>query len=78
MIDIERLVSEAKAGLKGTGDDKSWCRTDEMLALLEAGATKKIINQELGRENYLHEVSYEGITFVNSTEEAVPELEKYK
>lgn len=77
MVNIEELVSKARASLEKTGDNKSWCRTDEIIALLEAGATPRHINEKLGERSYSHEVSYEGMTFVNITKASVQELEEY-
>jgi len=77
MVDIEKLVSEARAYLKKSKDNKSWCRVDEIIALIEAGATIRSINKRLSEISYLHEVSYEGIIFTNATSEPAPELEKY-
>ena len=79
MINIEELVSEARAHLQKSENDKKWCRNKELIALLEAGATPIEINQEqIGEEGYSHMVSYEGITFFNDTMETVQELKKYK
>ena len=79
MVDIEKLVSEARARLERTKDNKAWCRTNDIRALLEAGATIRSINHEQtrGKGYYLHEVSYKGITFINATNEPARELEKY-
>ncbi len=77
MVDIEKLVSEARAKLKRTKDNKSWCRVDEIIALIEAGAKIRSINKRLSEISYLHEVSYEGIIFTNATSEPDHELEKY-
>ena len=77
MVDIEKLVSDARAKLKRTKDNKSWCRTDEIIALIEAGATIRSINEKLSEISYLNEVSYEGIIFTNATSEPARELEKY-
>ena len=77
VVDIEELVSEARASLEKTGDNKKWCRTDQIKALLEAGATIRSINERLSEISYLHEVSYEGIIFTNATSAPARELEKY-
>lgn len=77
MVDIEKLVSEARAYLQKSKDNKKWCRTDEIIALLEAGAIPININERLSEISYLHEVSYEGIIFTNATSEPARELEKY-
>lgn len=77
MVDIEKLVSEARAKLERTKDNKSWCRTDEIMALIEAGATIRSINEKLSEISYLNEVSYEGIIFTNATSEPARELERY-
>jgi hypothetical protein len=78
MVDIEKLVSKAriKIYLVKRKDDKFWCRTSEIRALLEAGATPRHINDRL-EKIYLHQVSYEGIIFTNVTRESIQELEKY-
>jgi len=77
MVDIEKLVSEARAYLAKVDDNKKWCRTDEIIALIEAGATIRSINKRLSEISYLHEISYEGIIFTNATSEPARELEKY-
>lgn len=77
MVDIEKLVSEARARLERTKDNKAWCRTSDIRALLEAEATLRGINQEQAGGNYLHEVSYKGIIFVNITNAPVQALERY-
>jgi len=77
MVDIEELVSEARAYLQKSKDNKFWCRTDQIRALLEAGATIRNINERRGEQSYLHEVSYEGIIFTNATSAPARELEKY-
>jgi len=79
MVDIEKLVSEAREYVKEMGDDKAWCETNEMVALLKVGAIPIEINQEqAGGETYSHTVSYEGIAFTNTTTEPVQELKKYQ
>jgi len=83
VIDLEKLVSEAREFLKKRkaekiGSDRVLCTTDEMIASLEDGATPININQELiEKEAYLYVISYKDITFVNVTSEPVRELEKY-
>ena len=77
MVDIEELVSKAKAHLEKRNYNKFRCKTSEIRALLEAGATTRNINQEQIDGSYWHEVSYEGITFTNTTREPAPSLEKY-
>jgi hypothetical protein len=76
-IDLEKLVSEARADLQKSKDNKKWCRTDQIIALLEAGAIPININERLSEISYLHEVSYEGIIFTNATSAPAQELEKY-
>ncbi len=77
MVDIEKLVSEARTYLVKVNDNKKWCRTDEIRALIEAGATIRSINENLGKGIYLNEVSYKGIVFTNATSAPAQELEKY-
>ena len=77
MTDIEELVSNARAYLGNRKDGKKWCSIIDMIALLEAGAIPININEGQTGEGYSHEVSYEGITFINATEASVKELEKY-
>lgn len=77
MVNIEKLVSEARADLEKKGGNKFWCRTSEIRALLKAGATPININREQIRGTYLHEVSYECITFVNVTETLSRKLKSY-
>ena len=78
MVNIEELVSEAKKYLERKNGNTFWCSTSEVIALLEAGATQRSINQRLNEgRTYLQEVSYKGITFISATEELVQELEKY-
>ncbi len=76
-VNIEKLVSEARAKLEKSGDASCWCMTDEISALLKAGATPININEEKIRGTYLHKVSYEGIPFVNITRAPVRKLKKY-
>jgi hypothetical protein len=78
MVDIEELVSKARAYLGNRKDDKKWCSISDMIALLEAGATPININEGQIGEGYFHEISYEGIIFINATETPVQELERYK
>ena len=78
MVDIEKLVSEARASLEKTGDNRYWCRTDEIRALLKkAKATPININKELIGRTYVHRVSYEGMTFINITDAPVRKLKRY-
>ena len=78
MVDIEKLVSEARASLEKTGDNRYWCRTDEIRALLKkAKATPININKKLIGETYVHRVSYEGMTFINITDAPVRKFKKY-
>ena len=76
-MNIEELVSEASSSLKETHDDKAWCRTDEIIALLKAGAVPIEINQKQIGRSYSHMVSYKDIIFVNVTEAPSQELEEY-
>ena len=76
-VNIEKLVSEARAKLGKNKDASIWCMTNEIRAFLKAGATPISINEELIRGTYLHKVSYEGITFTNVTESPVRKLKKY-
>ncbi|GAI23384.1 unnamed protein product [marine sediment metagenome] len=52
-VNIEKLVSEARASLEKTGDNRYWCRTDEIRALLKARATPININKELIGKTYV-------------------------
>lgn len=76
MVNIEELVSRAREYIEKS-DDKFWCMTNEIIALLEAGAIPRGINQRTIEGNYSHEVSYEDIIFITVTEEPAPGLERY-
>jgi len=76
-VNIEKLVSEARASLEETGDNRYWCRTDEIRALLKDGAIPININKELIGTTYVHRVSYEDITFINITDAPVRKLKRY-
>lgn len=76
-VNIEKLVSEARASLEKTGDNRYWCRTDEIRALLKARATPININKELIGKTYVQRVSYEGIIFINITDAPVRKFKKY-
>ncbi len=79
VVNVEKLVSGARVYLAKVDDNKKWCKTDEIIALIEAGATIRSINHEQtgGEGYYLHEVSYEGIIFTNATNEPARELKRY-
>ena len=77
MVDIEKLVSEAKIDLEKRNDDSCRCRIDEIIALLKAGATPISINERRIMRIYLNKVSYEGITFTNITDAPVRKLKRY-
>ena len=76
-VNIEELVSKAREYIGKKRDNKKWCRTNDIIALLEEGATPMSINDGQMGEGYSHEVFYKGIIFINATEASVPELEKY-
>ncbi len=77
MIDIEKLVSEARADLEKRNDDSYRCMTSEIIALLKVGATPISINERRIMRIYLNKVSYEGITFTNITDAPVRKLKRY-
>ncbi len=78
MIDIEKLVSEARADLeKRESHRESWCETREIKALLKAGAIPIDINKGQIMGTYLHVVFYKGLTFANATKAPVRKLKKY-
>jgi len=77
MVDIEKLVSEARAKLGKNKDASIWCMTDEIRAFLKAGATPISINERRIMGIYLNKVSYEGITFINITDAPVRKLKRY-
>ena len=76
-VNIEELVSKAREYIGKKSDNKKWCSTNDIIALLEEGATPMNINNGQMGEGYSHEVFYEGITFINATEAPVQELKKY-
>jgi hypothetical protein len=76
-VDIEELVSKARAYIGNRKDNRFWCNINKIKALLEEGATPMNINNGQMGEGYSHEVFYKGIIFINATEASVPELEKY-
>jgi len=78
MINIEELVSNARAYLGNRKDDKKWCSISDMIELLEDGATPIDVNEKQIDGGYFHEVSYKRITFIANTSGPVSELEKYE
>ena len=77
MVNLEHLLEKAKDHLKGSGDNKVWCETEELIALLKAGAQPITLNQEQIGQSYLHRVSYQGIKFTNATAKHVQKLDRY-
>jgi len=74
MVDLEKLLKKAKAHLEISGDNKALCETEELRALLEAGAQPMVLNHQQAGGYYIHEVMYKEVRFVNATRKPIQEL----
>lgn len=77
MVNLEILLEKAKVHLKNSEDNKVWCETEELIALLGAGAQPIVLNHEQSRGSYHHEIIYDKVRFVNATSNRVLKLNIY-
>jgi hypothetical protein len=80
----EELLAKAKIlrhgkSAPGYGDDKQICEWCDIVTLLDAGASALTLNQEqVGGEQYLHEVKYKGHVFTATTNKPLEIFKKYQ
>ncbi len=81
-LTAEQIVERAerfKSGKRDPGfeDNKAWCDLQEIITLLETGASVINLNSRDIGGNYIHEVNYKRYTFISVTKQPVEELRQY-
>ncbi|MCL6500757.1 MAG: hypothetical protein K6T16_01840 [Candidatus Pacearchaeota archaeon] len=77
---IEKIIEDAKAHLKNTGDDKYFLKPDMFLIIAKSAITEDGIleaNRKQCGGGYVHQVTYKGIVFITASDERI-ELEYEK